>query len=96
MAFSNDARVMISRGLRSSSSKFFIVAPMLSASACFSGYSAGKEDEPGRVMPRASAADAMVLAVYIWREYVLVKSEQRKERQILHHHRRLLRDKHFE
>lgn len=42
--------------------------PMLSASACFSGYSAGKEDEPGRVMPSASAADAMVLAVYIYKK----------------------------
>lgn len=42
-----------------------MTGPTEAHSSCFSCDSAGKEDEPGRVMPRASAALAMVLAVYI-------------------------------
>ena len=34
-------------------------------SSIFSGYSAGKDEEPGKVMPSASAHDAIVFAVYI-------------------------------
>ena len=42
-----------------------MTGPMESHSWCFSLDSAGKEDEPGNVMPKASAALAMVFAVYI-------------------------------
>jgi hypothetical protein len=48
------------------SRRFLMVAPTESASASFSGYSAGNEEDPGRHMPKASIAEAMVLAVYIW------------------------------
>jgi hypothetical protein len=65
MAFSNAALVMISLGSKFFSNKFFMVSPTESASASFSGYSAGKEDDPGKHMPSASIAEAMVLAVYI-------------------------------
>jgi hypothetical protein len=44
-----------------------MVAPTESHSVSFSGLSAGNEDEPGSVIPRASAALAMVFAVYIFR-----------------------------
>jgi hypothetical protein len=43
-----------------------MTSPIESHSACFSGYSAGKEEDPGRVIPMASAAEAIVLAVYIF------------------------------
>ena len=42
-----------------------MAAPTESHSASLSGYSAGKDEDPGRVIPRASAEEAMVLAVYI-------------------------------
>ena len=41
-----------------------MVGPTDAHSCAFSGYSAGYEDEPGRVMPRASAQEAIVFAVY--------------------------------
>lgn len=65
MAFSKASRVMMSRGRMFFSSSCLMVAPTESASASFSGYSAGKDDDPGRHIPRASIAEAMVLAVYI-------------------------------
>lgn len=61
MAFSKAARVMMSRGLMFFSRRLRMAAPTVSHSCIFSGYSAGKLDEPGRVMPIASAALAMVL-----------------------------------
>jgi hypothetical protein len=45
-----------------------MVAPTESHSISFSGLSAGNEDDPGSVIPRASAALAMVFAVYIFRQ----------------------------
>jgi hypothetical protein len=45
-----------------------MTGPIESHSAFFSGYSAGKEDEPGSVMPKASVADAIVFAVYIYHQ----------------------------
>lgn len=39
--------------------------PTAAHSSCFSWDSAGKDEEPGMVIPMASAALAMVLAVYI-------------------------------
>jgi hypothetical protein len=66
MAFSKALRVMISLGFRFSSKRFRIAAPTESHSASLSGYSAGKEEDPGRVIPNASADEAMVLAVYIY------------------------------
>mmetsp|Transcript_8323 Transcript_8323/g.26024 ORF Transcript_8323/g.26024 Transcript_8323/m.26024 type:complete len:215 (-) Transcript_8323:723-1367(-) len=65
IAFSNAAFVMMSRGFKSSSSKFLIAAPAASHSACFSSESAGIDDEYGRDMPKASMAVAIVLAVYM-------------------------------
>jgi hypothetical protein len=88
MAFSNAARVMISRGRMFFSSRFLIVAPTESASAIFSGYSAGNEEDPGRHMPRASIAEAIVLAVYICRQHT-----SRIGDSLLHKLRN--RDKHF-
>lgn len=41
-------------------------------SCSFSGYSAGKDEEPGSVMPRASAHEAIVFAVYIWRQEISI------------------------
>jgi hypothetical protein len=68
MAFSKAARVMMSRGRMFFSRSCFMVAPTESASAIFSGYSAGNEEEPGRHIPRASIAEAIVLAVYIYHQ----------------------------
>lgn len=42
-----------------------MTGPMEAHSSCFSRDSAGKDDEPVMVMPKASAALAMVFAVYI-------------------------------
>lgn len=42
-----------------------MTGPTEAHSSCFSFDSAGKEEEPGRVIPSASAALAIVLAVYI-------------------------------
>jgi hypothetical protein len=66
IAFSKAFLVIICLGTISFSNKFLMTPPMESHSAVFSGYSAGNEDEPGRVMPKASAALAIVFAVYIW------------------------------
>ena len=65
MAFSNARRVMMSRGLRSSSSRWRIAAPARRHSSALPGCSAGIEALSGSDMPKASIAVAMVLAVYI-------------------------------
>mmetsp|Transcript_80 Transcript_80/g.178 ORF Transcript_80/g.178 Transcript_80/m.178 type:complete len:206 (-) Transcript_80:693-1310(-) len=65
IAFSNAARVMMSLGLRSSLRRFRIAAPAIRHSSIFRGSSAGMELLYGSVMPRASMAVAMVLAVYM-------------------------------
>ncbi len=65
---------MISLGRMFFSKRWYIVAPIESHSASFSELSAGNEDEPGSVIPRASAALAMVFAVYILRRSKLVSS----------------------
>ena len=65
IAFSNDSRVMIRRGVRFSSSNPRRRSPAASHSARFSGPTAGVEDEYGRLIPSASIALAMVFAVYI-------------------------------
>lgn len=72
IAFSNADRVMISLGRTFFSKRLRIAAPMLSHSANFSGYSAGKDDDPGRVIPNASAALAIVFAVYICEKIVSI------------------------
>lgn len=56
----------MSRGRMFFSSRLSMYDPTESHSACFSGYSAGKEDDPGRAIPRASVAEAIVFAVYIY------------------------------
>src|ERR1700761_906 len=66
IAFSKAERVIISRGSIFCARRPCITAPTDAHSSCFSFDSAGKEDEPGRVIPKASAALAIVLAVYIW------------------------------
>lgn len=65
MAFSNAERVMISRGKIFFSRRLTIAGPMEAHSSRFSGYSAGKDESPGSVIPKASAQDAIVFAVYI-------------------------------
>ena len=65
MAFSKAARVMISRGKIFFSRRLRIAAPTDAHSCSFSGYSAGKDEDPVRVIPMASAALAIVFAVYI-------------------------------
>mmetsp|Transcript_721 Transcript_721/g.2356 ORF Transcript_721/g.2356 Transcript_721/m.2356 type:complete len:267 (-) Transcript_721:643-1443(-) len=65
IAFSNAVRVMMSRGLRSFSSMLRTAAPALKHSTAFRGSSAGTEELYGRVIPSASIAVAMVLAVYM-------------------------------
>mmetsp|Transcript_15904 Transcript_15904/g.41237 ORF Transcript_15904/g.41237 Transcript_15904/m.41237 type:complete len:264 (+) Transcript_15904:302-1093(+) len=65
IAFSNAARVMMSRGLRSIFMRLSSAAPAIRHSSRFRGSSAGMEEEYGNVMPIASMAEAMVLAVYM-------------------------------
>mmetsp|Transcript_10568 Transcript_10568/g.39160 ORF Transcript_10568/g.39160 Transcript_10568/m.39160 type:complete len:219 (+) Transcript_10568:606-1262(+) len=65
MAFSNAARVMISRGFKSISSRCRIALPAMKHSSIFNGSSAGMLEEYGRDIPSASMHDAMVFAVYI-------------------------------
>ncbi|KAH3670533.1 hypothetical protein OGAPHI_001048 [Ogataea philodendri] len=65
MAFSKAGLVMMSSGVRPDRSSVFMDSPMLSHSAPFSADTAGDEDDPGSDMPITSAAEAMVLAVYI-------------------------------
>jgi len=57
---------MMSRGSMFFSTRFLKAGPTESHSSNFSLYSAGKEESPGSVIPNASAALAMVFAVYIW------------------------------
>ena len=66
MAFSKAERVMMSRGRMFCSRRFRIAEPTEAHSSNFSVDSAGYDDEPVSVMPRASAALAIVLAVYIY------------------------------
>lgn len=61
MAFSNEARVMISRGLMSFLRRLSMYSPTESHSSNFSFVAAGLVDEPGRAIPMISAALAMVL-----------------------------------
>ena len=70
IAFSKAALVIISRGRMFFSTRFLKTGPTESHSSSFSLYSAGKEASPGRVIPSASAALAIVFAVYIWRTEV--------------------------
>lgn len=65
IAFSNADRVIISRGKIFCSSSLRIALPTESHSFNLSCSSAGNDDDPGRVIPIASAALAIVLAVYI-------------------------------
>mmetsp|Transcript_809 Transcript_809/g.3145 ORF Transcript_809/g.3145 Transcript_809/m.3145 type:complete len:206 (+) Transcript_809:652-1269(+) len=65
MAFSKAGLVMMSRGHRFFSIMALSATPAFLHSSIFSGSSAGMDDEYGSVMPSASAADAIVLAVYI-------------------------------
>ena len=65
IAFSSAERVMMSRGLMSFSRRVRIAKPASRHSCCLAGEMAGLEEEPGRVMPRASIAVAIVLAVYM-------------------------------
>jgi hypothetical protein len=57
---------MISRGVKLRLSRLSSAGPMASHSWSFSGEVAGKELEPGRVIPRTSAAEDIVFAVYIY------------------------------
>ena len=66
IAFSKAALVMMSRGSMFFSTRFLKAGPTESHSSNFSLYSAGKEESPGSVIPSASAALAIVFAVYIW------------------------------
>jgi len=61
---------MMSRGRMFFSIRFLKAGPTDSHSSNFSLYSAGNEESPGRVIPSASAALAIVFAVYIWRTKV--------------------------
>ena len=65
IAFSKAARVMTSRGLRSCSRRRRTARPARKHSSSFPPSSAGVEDEYGRLIPRASIAQAIVFAVYI-------------------------------
>ena len=66
IAFSKAALVIMSRGSMFFSTRFLKAGPTESHSSNFSLYSAGNEESPGSVIPSASAALAMVFAVYIW------------------------------
>src|SRR5690606_9928366 len=65
MAFSKAARVMMSLGRRSRSRSPRSAAPAAVHSSSFAGSVAGMDALYGSVMPRASAALAIVLAVYM-------------------------------
>ncbi|MNY40997.1 hypothetical protein D3C86_1757780 [compost metagenome] len=65
IAFSNAFFVIMSLGYISCSSSDITCLPAATHSAALSGEMAGVEEEPGRLMPIASAAAAIVLAVYI-------------------------------
>jgi hypothetical protein len=66
IAFSKAERVMMSRGRMFFASRLYMAGPIEAHSACFSSDSAGNDEEPGSVMPKASAALAIVFAVYIF------------------------------
>lgn len=83
---------MISRGKIFFSIRFRIATPTVLHSSIFSADSAGKDDDPGNVMPRASAALAMVFAVYILG--ALSIRAQKITGCYPHHHKRLARDRH--
>ena len=55
----------MSRGRIFRSSNWYMAAPTALHSSNFSGDSAGKEEDPGSVIPKDSAALAIVFAVYI-------------------------------
>src|SRR5688572_9545855 len=65
MAFSNAFLVMISEGLIFFSIRFLIALPAARHSFFFSSLNAGFDDEYGKLIPSASIAEDMVLAVYI-------------------------------
>lgn len=72
IAFSKAAFVMISLGNIFFSIRFRIATPTDLHSSIFSVDSARKDDDPGSVIPSASAALAMVFAVYIFRVLSIV------------------------
>ncbi len=65
IAFSNASRVMICRGRMSARSTSVSARPLSRAKTSRRASTAGGEAAPGSDIPRASAAAAMVLAVYI-------------------------------
>ena len=65
MAFSNASIVMMSRAVMPLRSSSTTASPDLRAYSSRRRSGAGGAAEPGRLMPSASAADAMVLAVYM-------------------------------
>lgn len=65
MAFSKDFFVRMSEGLISFSNNFNTARPAASQSCFLSFEMASWAELPGRLRPRASIAEAMVLAVYI-------------------------------
>ena len=65
IAFSKAARVMMSEGLMSFFTRCIIAAPASKQSCCFSGEIASCAEEFGKLMPIASIAEAIVLAVYM-------------------------------
>ena len=65
IAFSNDLRVTISKGLISFSKRTLIALPAAIDPAFFASPSAGFEELYGKAIPKASIAEAIVFAVYI-------------------------------
>src|SRR5699024_1562456 len=65
IAFSKDSFVIISLGYIPLSSNLYTALPASSHSCAFAPDVAGFEAFPGRLLPIASPADAVVLAVYI-------------------------------
>ena len=65
MAFSKALAVIILEGVKSNRISSAIAAPTFKLSCFLSGWSAGREELPGKLIPIASMAEAMVLAVYI-------------------------------
>src|SRR5699024_2694849 len=65
IAFSNDSFVIISLGKIPFSSNLYTALPASSHSCAFASDVAGFEAFPGKLIPIASTADAIVLAVYI-------------------------------
>ena len=65
IAFSNARRVRMSRGLRPSRTRRTTASPARRLSARLSSPTASCAELPGKDKPKASIADAMVLAVYM-------------------------------